>query len=120
MTDLNITYYYGQIKPEYRGGLALFMSLDSGGNPIFTSNSLKDIKALNAETEVNRSYMRTYIGVNEKATPAIFERFSRGELESAFDLDCQVVREEVVQQRREEVREIETETIKTVARFNRL
>ena len=35
MKDLNITYYFGQIRGEYKGRNALFMEVNPEGEPKF-------------------------------------------------------------------------------------
>ena len=102
MKELNITYYFGQIKPEYRGRLALFMQVSEEGggsqDPVFEEVSIDSIKVMDS-TRGLHSPMRTYIGVNEKAKPALTKRLESGDSQSAFDLDLEVVRPEIVERR---------------------
>jgi hypothetical protein len=109
MGDLNITYYFGEIKPEYRGRYVLFMSIPENPTaenpnyrPDFAEIPITDSHELVHFTE-QCSSMRAYIGVSEAAKPALEKRFQEGKLSSAFDLDAMIVSEEKVKERAEAV-----------------
>jgi hypothetical protein len=114
MKDLNITYYYGQIREEFRGDNALFMELDSRGKPIFKRIPLSSDE-LSRYTEKMHSPMRAYIGVTPKAQTRLEERFGEGRLQSAFDLDVQIVRKEIVQRRSEEIEDMQIAVASNIA-----
>ncbi len=106
MKDLNITYYFGQIEEEYRGDNALFMKINPEGTPQFETVPLNSDEVLQY-TEGMHSPMRSYIGVTPNAQLELEERFEQGRLRSAFDLDVQIVRKEIVRRRLEEVSDLE-------------
>ena len=105
MKPLNITYYFGQIREEYKGRNALFMEVNLEGKPEFEMLHL-DSDELSEYTGGMHSPMRSYIGVNQDAQPELQRRFEKGDLRSAFDLDVQIVREEIAKRRLEEVSDL--------------
>ena len=111
MADLNITYYFGQIRKEYSGDNALYMEVTKEGTPEFKSMSL-DSDELKEYTGGMHSPMRSYIGVNSDAQLELEKRFEHGELNSAFDLDIQIVREEIVKRRLQEIDELEESSLR--------
>lgn len=106
MKDLNITYYFGQIKEEYRGNNALFMEITPEGTPKFQTVPLGSDELMHA-TEGIHSPMRSYIGVASNAQLKLEERFKKGGLRTAFDLDIQIIRTEIVNRRLEEFSDLE-------------
>jgi hypothetical protein len=106
MTDekpLSITYFFGQIKPEFRGDLALFVELLEGEkDPAFTQMPLERVTK---HSEGVYSPIRAYIGVNKEATAAVSARYYKGNC-NAFTLDHQIVREDIVKRRYDEVQDV--------------
>ena len=124
MTDLNITYYFGQIKSEYRGDMALFIEKEgerkedihfklyplaslqkynSGDHSLVEQVRAITSAELLKYTGGDHSPIRSYLGVNSEAKEKVEERFKRGNLSSAFSLDHVIVREEIVKRRLEEI-----------------
>jgi hypothetical protein len=106
MKDLNITYYFGQLREEYRGENALFMEIDTKGTLKFKTIPLNS-EDLRLYTGGLHSPMRTYIGVTPDAQQKLEERLRKRNLRSAFELDVQIVREEIVRRRVEEISDLE-------------
>ena len=110
MKDLNITYYFGQIREESRGKNALFMKLSDEGEPNFKLMPL-DSSELVDYTSGLHSPMRSYIGVNKEAEQKLKDKFEKGNLRSAFGLDVEIVREEIVKRRYDEVSDLQHASI---------
>jgi len=111
MKELNITYYSGQIKPEFRGLLALFMNAQNG-QPVFQDGVYNS--PLMREITERHSPMRAYIGVNDKAQKALEERWAKGVC-NAFTLDGVLVNEDILKLRQEEVSDFEYKCIEAAA-----
>jgi hypothetical protein len=105
MKALNITYYSGQIREEYRGDLALFLEEATKDGPHFVSFPMGSSDLLKY-TSGTSFPMRSYLGVNEESEARITERFNQGNLQSAFNLDVVIIRKEVVQRKLQEVKDL--------------
>lgn len=116
MSDLSITYYFGQIKKEYSGNYALFMEVDVNGFSDFKTIPLNSNELTSHTSGLLHSPMRAYIGVSENAQLKLEERFKQGQLRSAFDLDLELVRQEIVYRRLDEVNNLESASLSAMVR----
>jgi hypothetical protein len=113
MVALNITYYFGQIRKEYSGERALFMEIKEDGSPEFKTFLLNSHELMDNTSKMH-SPMRTYIGINLDAQSKIEERFKNGGLRSAFDLDVEIVRKDIVERRAKEVSDLESTILSAI------
>lgn len=96
-----MTFYYGQIKPEYRGNLILI--LERNEEKILWGTTELDQEILNKTDNIYP--LRTYIGVNKKAEMEAEERYKNKdpkEIPSVNELDKILVYETVCQARSQE------------------
>jgi hypothetical protein len=113
MADLSITYYLGQIKPEYRGDRVLLMSLEEDNSLDILSDRINSEAAL-SWTRPGDIATRAYIGVNDSAQAALETRFKKGNLRSFFDLDLEVVDRKIVEQVAQQVADLQTSHLAAV------
>lgn len=100
-TDLSITYYFGQIKPAYRGELALIVEKEER-QLTYKELTLNSADLIQATEEGVHSPIRAYIGVNEKAKRDL-QLMDIRKLRNLHDLDVIIVREEIVDRRHREI-----------------
>jgi hypothetical protein len=92
---LNIGYYFGQIREKYQGDYALFMEVSESESPKLKSISL-DSDELLGYTGGKHYPVRSYVGVNANAELDLAKKLRQGDTISVFELDFQIVREEIV------------------------
>jgi len=78
------------------------MEINPEGVPKFEQVLMDSDEAISHTGEMH-SPRRSYIGVNPDSKQRLEERFEQGSLRGEFDLDIEIVREEIVVQRRKEV-----------------